>query len=350
MICRLRLLLVLARPAALVLFALSAALGVAEAGQAENRLLLGEVFAAVLAFVLCNVAVNDLADERIDRVNLAGDVRRPLVAGTATRRELIAIAVSAGLVAIAVSGLLGVAPLVVMVAGLVLGIGYSVPPVRLAGRGAIASLVLPACYLGVPYLVGYTAAAGVPGLRGCLVLGGLYLGFVGRLLLKDFRDVRGDALFGKRTFLVRRGRAATCRASAVAWFAGTAVLTVVDHPCFDLTAFALTGATFVLLRRLARDGGPRRDERLIAAIAVLGRGLLLNLLAQLGLQQAHWSLAAQALLLAALTVATGGAAVSMLRHGPRSGIALRGSGRMAGWRSDRASCASSGVPTPASRP
>jgi hypothetical protein len=41
-------------------------------------------------------------------------------------------------------------------------------------------------------------------------MGGLYVGFIGRIMLKDFPDVRGDALFGERTFLVRHGWRATC--------------------------------------------------------------------------------------------------------------------------------------------
>lgn len=44
-----------------------------------------------MGFLLFSVALNDLADEAIDRVNLPGDRRRPLVAGTATRRELVAM-------------------------------------------------------------------------------------------------------------------------------------------------------------------------------------------------------------------------------------------------------------------
>jgi 4-hydroxybenzoate polyprenyltransferase len=46
----------------------------------------------------------------------------------------------------------------------------------------------------------------------------------GRILLKDFRDVHGDAMFGKRTFLVRHGRGVTCAVSACCWTAGTAVI------------------------------------------------------------------------------------------------------------------------------
>jgi 4-hydroxybenzoate polyprenyltransferase len=320
---RLRLLVVLARPAALLLFALCTALGLAEAGQAENHVLLIESLVAVFAFVLCSVAVNDVADERIDRVNLPGDIRRPLVAGTASRDELAMIAAGAAVVALGVSAWLGLAPFVITAIGLVVSIGYSLPPVRIADRGAVAALVLPGCYVGVPFLVGFSAAGAPFDPVVELTLGGLYLGFIGRLLLKDFRDVRGDELFGKRTFLVRRGRAWTCAASALAWTAGT-VLLALGGPgiACDVITVALTAATLALLAVLARDGGPRRDERIIAAIAILGRGLLQDLLANLGLQQAHWSPLTIAAILLLLTAVAGGAAGTMLRSGPSGRIVL----------------------------
>jgi hypothetical protein len=47
---------------------------------------------------------------------------------------------------------------VVMAAGLALSAAYSLRPVRVADRGAAASLLLPACYVAVPYLTGVLGA------------------------------------------------------------------------------------------------------------------------------------------------------------------------------------------------
>ena len=202
--------------------------------------------------------------------------------------------------------------------------------------------MLPGCYVTVPFLVGFTAARGPFDATVALTLGGLYLGLIGRLLLKDFRDVRGDALFGKRTFLVRRGRAWTCAVSALAWTAGTVLLALaVPGVAFGVTTAGLTVATLALLSVLAHDGGPRRDERLIAALAILGRGLLLNLLADLGLRQAHWPPSAIAALLLVLTAVAGGAAGTMLRTGPSGRIVLC---------TGRGSRVSSDVRTPENQP
>src|SRR5438067_396267 len=100
-------------------------------------------------------------------------------------------------------------------------LAYSLRPIRVADRGAVASLLLPAGYVGVPYLVGIFSVRDRVTAGDFVLLGGLYVGFIGRILLKDFRDVRGDALFGKRTFLVRHGRGRTCAFSAVCWITGS---------------------------------------------------------------------------------------------------------------------------------
>ena len=157
------------------------------------------------------------------------------------------------------------------------------------------------------------------------MLGGLYLGFTGRILLKDFRDVRGDALFGKRTFLVRRGRGPTCAVSACLWTAGTClILLTVRHltPALLVAEAACNAAALGLLHHLARDRGPRRDELLISAIAIVGRGMIVILAAHLSMTDAGWSALRASLVIAALTAATASLVDSMLRHGPAARLTL----------------------------
>ncbi|WP_161789659.1 UbiA family prenyltransferase [Phaeacidiphilus oryzae] len=318
---RLRLFVALVRPPVLVLFALYAALGASGGGRAEDPLLLARILLPVTAFLLFSVACNDLADERIDRVNLAGDPRRPLVVGGgALRREMITAAAVGAPVALGGGFLLGVGPGVVLALGLAVSAGYSLHPVRLADRGALASLALPACYVATPYLVGRLATAPRVGGRELLFLAGLYVGFIGRILLKDFRDLRGDALFGKRTFLVRHGRVATCALSAVCWTLGTGLLLAGLPPAtpeFVLASLLDCAAVLWLLLRLARETHPHREERLISAVAILGRGLLLLLLAHLAAPHLryHGRPPEDAITLA-LLVLTLGQTHAILRHGP----------------------------------
>ncbi|HEX3590768.1 MAG TPA: UbiA family prenyltransferase [Pseudonocardiaceae bacterium] len=321
MIRRLRLVLVMTRPAVALLFALYAAIGLAATGHGEDRLLLARVLVVVFGFLLFSVACNDIADERVDAVNLAGDRRRPLVVGSGNRVEMLVIGGTSAVLALVFAATLGLYVLLVLVGGLILSAGYSVRPVRIADRGALASLVLPACYVAVPFLVGQFAAAtrSVRPADLTLLAGGLYVTFIGRILLKDFRDVRGDALFGKRTFLVRHGRGWTCVFSAVCLTAGAAVLAVsVPHPTVALvTGYA--GGTVALLGLLAvlrTDRGPRRDEAVISALAIVGRGMLLLLLAHLEMVTMRTGWPEYNGLMAGLVVLFAGQAIVMFRRGP----------------------------------
>jgi 4-hydroxybenzoate polyprenyltransferase len=248
------------------------------------------VVASVGAWMTAAVALNDLADVEIDRVNLRDDAGRVLANRSASARTVRMIAGGAAVVAVGTATALGPASVVIVIAGLALAAAYSLPPVRLCSRGALTSTLLPLGYVAVPYLVGAEAAGGTrfhP-----VLLAGLYLGFMGRLVLKDFRDEHGDRLYGKRTFLVRHGRSRTLLFSAVFWSAGAVVAlggvprrlgTMVAVLAFMLTVLAL-------LSDIVRDDDGTRDTANIATIAVLGRALLVVVLVELGCDIAHRSL------------------------------------------------------------
>jgi 4-hydroxybenzoate polyprenyltransferase len=320
LVSRIQVLVAVCRPPVFALLALYAATGLAAAGgNIHDPITLVPTLVVVMGFLVFSVSVNDLADVEIDRVNLATRRDRPLVTGNAGRRELVVTAFVGALVALAAAASLGPAVLAVCSGGLMISAAYSLRPFRLASRGAVASLVLPACYVAVPYLTGVLSTSTRIGSANLVLLAGLYVGFIGRILLKDFRDVRGDALFGKRTFLVRQGRRATCRFAAIGWLGGSAL---------TLTAMAMHGHTpvgldlaygaalvgvLVLLRALAVDRGPRRDELIISAVAIVGRGQILALLITLSMTQRPVLTTA---IVTALAVVTAGQAHQMLRQGP----------------------------------
>ncbi len=325
MIRRFHIVVLLARPPVLLLLGLFAAVGLAQAGGTNDILRLSHAIVVVAGFLVFSVIINDLADERIDRVNLPDDATRPLVTGAGTRSEfpmIGAIAAVVALVAAATSG--GIRAVAVLAGGLCLSAMYSLRPFRLCERGAIAALVLPAGYVAVPYLIGIFSLRSFVTADDVVVLGGLYLGFIGRILLKDFRDVRGDALFGKRTFLVRHGRRWTCAFSGVAWVAGTVALVGVRGLTVPLMAAQVVwvATALCLLRALSTDRGPRRDEALISAIAIVGRGMLVTLIAHLGMTDARWSALASAGVLAAIVFVVFGQAVTMAKQGPVSRLRM----------------------------
>lgn len=287
-----RLVVMMARPPLAALLLLFAALGMAPAGRADGfHPLFTTVLVIIGGWFIHATVLNDLADEDIDRVNLATARGRPLVSGDATRRELRALGNTAGLVSFLVACSTNWRVGLVVAAGLALNAAYSLRPTRISHRGAVASLMLPLGYVALPYLVGSLSVQAELGRQDVVLLVGLYIVFIGRILLKDFRDVEGDELFGKRTFLLRYGRQATCATSAACWVVGTAsLLGIIPLRSVLATVF---GAYLICavhgLHRLAQTTGHVAEQVTIGAIAQVGRGMAITLLTHFTMLSRGWS-------------------------------------------------------------
>src|SRR6266545_2090129 len=190
------------------------------------------VFAAIAlaSSYVAATALNDLADEQIDKVNHPRDAGRPLVEGTATRRELLVLHVVASGLALLAAAPLGLRGIGLLVSALVVSQIYSARPVRLSYGVAGAPLVLGVGYVLVPYSLGIVAAGGDLRHAWSALSCALFLLFAARIVLKDFRDREGDARYGKPTLLLRYGKTATCAASLCALTAGDVVLAFALEP------------------------------------------------------------------------------------------------------------------------
>jgi 4-hydroxybenzoate polyprenyltransferase len=167
-----------------------------------------------------------------------------------------------------------------MVLSLVIGVLYSLPPVKLSYRTFLAPMTLAVAYVGIPYWVGAVTAGERPDASELPLMAALYLLFVGRIILKDFRDREGDAAYGKPTFLLKYGKPATCLASFVAIVVGDGLLTsaLVGRLWLAvlLQPYVVTAA--IMLYRLYRVES-RKDEQLAIGVgAKMGNGLLATLL------------------------------------------------------------------------
>src|SRR5439155_15971075 len=200
-------------------------------------------------------AVNDIADEQIDLVNHPRDNGRPLVSGDASPRDLYRLhAVAAGL-ALASAVAIGRAAVAVIACSLAIAWAYSLPPLRFSYRTYLAPLVLGIAYVGVPYELGTLAAGGHVDFTFAAALFAL---FVARINLKDFRDRRGDALYGRPTLLLRFGKDVTCLVSLLALIVGNALLLSALEPPVAVAAtlqlYVLAIASMLLSLREASEG------------------------------------------------------------------------------------------------
>ena len=178
----------------------------------------------------------------------------------------------------------GTGLLVIGLAGLLVGWGYSAPPLRLNSRGfgevsvwfGFALLLAGADFVQRGHLA-----------RMPWVLAGSYaLLLVNLLFINEFPDRRADALAGKRHWVVRlgarraRGLYAVIAGAAAAW-----LVTAVSRgllPPLALLALASTIPTWVAARLLWRDA--ETPQRLAPAIrATIGAALLHGTLLTLAL-------------------------------------------------------------------
>jgi chlorophyll/bacteriochlorophyll a synthase len=258
-------------------------------------------------------AVNDVADEQIDLVNHPRGGGRPLVSGEATPRDLYRLHAGAAVLAAAAAAAIGPAAAAVIAMSLAIAWAYSLPPLRFSYRTYLAPLMLGVAYVGVPYALGTLAAGG----RGDWMFAAALFGlFVARINLKDFRDRRGDARYGRPTLLLRFGKDVTCLVSLLALVAGNALLLAALRPPLLIAAllelYVLAIAWMLRALREAPEG--RLEQVAIGLGARMGNGLLIAVLAWLILGARDAPLADQLVLELGLLGAFGLGFVALARR------------------------------------
>lgn len=166
--------------------------------------------------------INDLADYEIDTINLANHKERPLVNGQSDKRSLMLVITATFVLQIVLLAFLGAAAVALGVLMLLLNLQYSFKPLRFSYRGVIAQLLLPLGYVVYPLLLGRIVTGAAWSWLYSVILLALYLQFVARVMLKDFRDVEGDKKYGKLTFLLRHNPSFVTRWSLVS-FIGSSI-------------------------------------------------------------------------------------------------------------------------------
>lgn len=271
---------------------------------------------AAVALGSCYVAataLNDVADEALDRVNHPGGSGRPLVSGEASPRQLRLLAAGAAAVAVAAAAPLGGSALLLVAVSLAIAHAYSLPPFRFSYRTYLAPLVLGVGYVLVPYLLGVRAAGSEPGASDALFAAGLYGLFVARIVLKDFRDREGDRLHGRPTLLLRFGKDATCAVSAAALAVATGILAAA-LPLLAPLLVGLAATIGWMLLTLWRAEEGRAEQVAIGIGARMGNGLLICVLGWLVLDGAGAPPAERLVFTLALTGLFAGSFVSLVRR------------------------------------
>jgi homogentisate phytyltransferase/homogentisate geranylgeranyltransferase len=225
------------------LFAIAVdALATVDAGRAAFHLFWTLV--AGLSVNVFIVGINQITDVDIDRVNKPG---LPIAAGDLSLERAWWIVAAAGVLPVALALTQGALELAAVVAALLIGTAYSVPPARLKRFPVVASL----CVSGVRSAIvnlgvagHFTSALGDGSVTippGVWALTAFVLPFsLAIAILKDVPDAEGDREHRIATFTVRHGGRAVLRA-------GLAVLTLAYLGMAVLGPLLVGGADPVLL-------------------------------------------------------------------------------------------------------
>ena len=233
----------------------------------------------IVLLVIHGNSINDLADYDIDKINLKDAKDRPLVTKDITVRSLWILHVACGVLAIGLSLLYGTVAAAVTVAVILYNYAYSFRPFRITDRTILSPLTLAATYAYQPFTLGY-AAVRQPPAYSWLLATAIYFGFIARILLKDFRDVSGDARFGKQTFLIHYGASLTCAASGLFAIASFVLICLAINFSVGAVVALLVGNIDVLwqLTKLARAKEIKQQLKLIKVIAAIGNTAILTVL------------------------------------------------------------------------
>ncbi len=291
-----------------------------EAVKPTRSLSIQFILAAIMlgALYMSATCFNDVADEKIDKVNLAHDETRPLMTTNVTSRQLRNLGIIALTVSMVMAVLISPIYIIFVLCGAIISIFYSLPPIQISHRGIFASLWLTLSYVVLPFLVGAFLQTQTLDAMSRYILLAVYVSFIGRILLKDFRDYEGDKKFGKLNFLVRHGPKKTCFVAVIAWLLGDLIISWSLFKTFPILIILVQPIVIVIMFGLYLLAYEKKyTQKLLEVIFVgrMGNSIALALLAALTLQAFHYSTAQKNLTIVAIGAFVSVSAITLWRDG-----------------------------------
>jgi 4-hydroxybenzoate polyprenyltransferase len=238
--------------------------------------------AAAIAMLVYPAAVglNDIADRQLDAINVADMDDRALMHGASVPSVLVVSGICAVISLVGAFWLNPLAGVVVVIAH-TMAVLYSLPPAHISYRTLLAIPWLTAIYVACPYFIGASLSGHSPKLVDVVLGAGLYVMFMARILMKDFRDRKGDSEGGKVTFLLRFGKAKTITTSYILLAVGMGTVFLAADALIGGFAIVLLIPTVLVVlvsRRLKRASVLSEELVAIGVMARLGNAVLLLLL------------------------------------------------------------------------
>lgn len=235
----------------------------------------------IIAFWYMNAtALNDYADYEIDLINLKNDKDRPLVIGLSNKKELLKLAYIYGFLVVVLAAIISINHVILVILLLMLNYSYSIKPIQISRRGILAPLLLPLAYITLPYSLGFGITGWELTRTSWLIMFGLYLQFIGRIILKDYRDVKGDKKHGKITPLLQFGNSAVCIVSGLSILGSLLIFLSAFYkniyyiPFITFTTYGLT-----ILYYLSKTNDWKKQKPLLSAFGRIMTGSSVTIIA-----------------------------------------------------------------------
>ncbi len=268
------------RPWNALVFAIMTAIGFSLSGGGSAYAFLASCIAAFLIY-LGGSTVNDLFDLEVDRHNMA---YRPLHRKDFSVDKALRFSEVTCLAALLISATVNVALLFWNLFFIVAAMAYSVPPLRFVSRGILAQFYLGFTTVVLPMASGVLAATGgrfTLSADAVLLAVSLFMLFSFVLIIKDFKDLEGDAKGGKRTFLLtvgeHSGKKVALTGTLVFFPASVYLMSgFAKNPLFLLLS-AIVGATLLWMEWDSKKSNDFHFSAARATFAVFLLGFLLFL-------------------------------------------------------------------------
>jgi geranylgeranylglycerol-phosphate geranylgeranyltransferase len=222
-----------------VLAGIAVLVGMIVAVASSDIMLHQAAFAFAVAVLVCagGNATNDYYDRKIDRINRP---ERPIPSGRLKARDALLIGGGLFTIGIVLSILLGVPCIVLAVVNSVVLAFYAAALKRL---GLVGNLIV-GYLVGSTFLFGGLAAKNAPKLQALGILAAMAaVSTVGRELIKDIEDMKGDSKIGLKTFPLSYGPRVAA-ALAIVFISAAIVLSPVPYL---LNLFGIYYLTLVMI-------------------------------------------------------------------------------------------------------
>lgn len=245
-------------------------------------------FLALVFGYIVATTINDIADQKIDKINHSKNKSRLLISKKASTKDMLIVNITSALLAFFFATLINQKAQITVGTSLFLSYIYSLKPFQISHKPYLAPMLLTTAYVGLPYTLGvFSTNTPLQGIDILLVVS-LGLMFFGRIILKDFRDRKGDKKYNKQTILLNHGKNKTIFISALSMSLGIVLLILTISRISPLLSLPTVVYLAMMLfsAKMLFDANTQKSEQVAIGIgAKMGNGLLITVLATLILKE-----------------------------------------------------------------